>query len=73
LKLFSIASSADRHYVMLHDYFEDILAKLAHARQNEPQLLQPGSDYLQALLPDNWVQANPTFWFATIVARREKM
>ena len=45
---------------MLHDYFEDILAKLAHAQQKDPTLLQPGSDYLQALLPDNWAQANPT-------------
>ena len=60
LKLFSIASSAHRHHVMLHDYFEEVLAKLAHAQQKDPTLLQPGSDYLQALLPDNWAQANPT-------------
>ena len=53
-------SSAHRHHVMLHEYFEDILAKLAHAQQKKPTLLQPGSDYLQALLPDNWAQANPT-------------
>lgn len=60
LKLFSIASSAHRHGLMVHDYFEDILQKLAHAQQREPELLQPGSDYLQGLLPDRWAQANPT-------------
>jgi len=59
LKLFSIASSAHRHGLMVHDYFEDILQKLAHAQQREPELLQPGSDYLQGLLPDRWAQANP--------------
>lgn len=58
LKLFSIASSAHRHGLMVHDYFEDVLQKLAHAQQREPELLQPGSAYLQALLPDQWAQAN---------------
>jgi hypothetical protein len=60
LKLFSIASSAHRHGLMVHDYFEDVLKKLAHAQQREPHLLQPGSEYLQALLPDHWARANPT-------------
>jgi transposase len=58
LKLFSIASSAHRHGLMVHDYFEDVLQKLAHAQQREPELLKPGSAYLQALLPDQWAQAN---------------
>lgn len=58
LKLFSIASSAHRHGLMVHDYFEDVLRKLAHAQQREPHLLEPGSAYLQALLPDHWAQAN---------------
>lgn len=58
LKLFSIASSAHRHGLMVHDYFEDVLQKLAHAQQREPELLQPDSAYLQALLPDQWAQAN---------------
>ena len=58
LKLFSIASSAHRHGLMVHDYFEDVLQKLAHAQQREPHLLEPGSAYLQALLPDRWAQAN---------------
>jgi transposase len=58
LKLFSIASSAHRHGLMVHDYFEDVLKKLAHAQQREPRLLQPGSEYLQSLLPDHWARAN---------------
>jgi hypothetical protein len=58
LMLFSIASSAHRHSLLVHDYFEDILKKLAYAQQREPDLLQPGSEYLQALLPDHWARAN---------------
>jgi len=58
LKLFSIASSAHRHGLLVHDYFEDILKQLAYAHQHEPALLEPGSDYLQALLPDHWAQAH---------------
>jgi transposase len=59
LKLFSIASSAHRHGLMVHDYFEDVLRKLAYAQQREPHLLEPGSEYLRALLPDHWARANP--------------
>jgi hypothetical protein len=59
LKLFSIASSAHRHSLLVHDYFEDILQKLAYAQQHEPELLQPGSAYLEELLPDRWAEANP--------------
>lgn len=58
LKLFSIASSAHRHGLLVHDYFEDILKQLAYAQQHEPYLLQPGSEYLQALLPDHWARAH---------------
>ena len=42
------------------DYLQDVLKKLAEARQRQPQLLTPGSDYLRALLPDRWAQANPS-------------
>ena len=59
LKLFSIVSSAHRHHWIVQDYLTDVLAKLAHARQREPHLLQPGSDYLQSLLTDRWAQAHP--------------
>jgi transposase len=58
LKLFSIASSAHRHGLLVQDYFEDILKQLAYAQQREPDLLQPGSQYLQALLPDHWARAH---------------
>jgi transposase len=60
LQLFSIASSAHRHHLKMQNYFEDILPKLAHARQHEPALLEPGSEYLQALLPDHWAAAHPS-------------
>jgi transposase len=59
LQLFSIASSAHRHGLMVDDYFEDVLKKLAHAQQRESHLLEPGSEYLQSLLPDHWARANP--------------
>jgi hypothetical protein len=58
LKLFSIASSAHRHGLIVHDYFEDILSKLAYAQQREPDLLEPGSEYLQTLLPDHWARSH---------------
>jgi hypothetical protein len=58
LKLFSIASSAHRHDLLVHAYFEDILQKLAYAQQREPDLLEPGSEYLQSLLPDHWARTH---------------
>ncbi len=42
------------------DYFQDVLKKLAEARQRQSQLLTPGSEYLRALLPDRWALANPS-------------
>jgi hypothetical protein len=57
--LFSIVSSAHRHHWIVQDDLTDVLAKLAHAQQYEPHLLQPGSDYLQSLLPDRWARAHP--------------
>ena len=57
--MFSIISSAHRHHLIVQDYLADVLAKLANAQQREPYLLQPGSDYLQSLLPDRWAQAHP--------------
>jgi transposase len=60
LQLFSVASSAHRHGLIMMDYLQDVLKKLAAARQRQPQLLTPGSDYLEALLPDRWAQAHPS-------------
>jgi len=59
LQLFSIASSAHRHDVIVHDYLEDVLKQLAYAQQREPRLLEPGSEFLQSLLPDHWAAAHP--------------
>jgi transposase len=60
LQLFSIASSAHRHGLIMMDYLQDVLKKLAEARQRRPYLLTPGSDYLRDLLPDRWAKANPS-------------
>ena len=59
LKLYSIVSSAHRHHLMIHDYLEDVLARLADAQQNHPADLQLGSPYLAELLPDRWAAAHP--------------
>ena len=59
LMLVSIASSAARNHLVIHDYFEDVLRKLADAAQNDPARLQLGSEYLLDLLPDRWAAAHP--------------
>jgi hypothetical protein len=60
LQLFSVASSAHRQGLIMLDYLQDVLKKLAEARQRQPRLLTPDSDYLEALLPDRWAQAHPS-------------
>lgn len=69
LRLFSIASSAHRHHLKMQDYMEDILSKLAYAQQRDPSLLEPGSEYLQALLPDRWAASHPE---SVCAGRREE-
>jgi transposase len=59
LQLYSIVSSAHRHHLMIDDYIEDVLRKLADAQQNHPADLVPGSAYLLDLLPDRWAAAHP--------------
>ena len=59
LKLYSIVSSAHRHHLVIHDYLEDVLPRLADARQNHPADLAIGSPYLLDLLPDRWALAHP--------------
>ena len=59
LKLYSIVSSAHRHHLVIHDYLEDVLRRLADAQQNHPADLELGSAYLLDLLPDRWAQAHP--------------
>ena len=59
LRLVSIASSAVRNHLVVHDYLEDVLRKLADAAQNHPAQLTLGSEYLLDLLPDRWAAAHP--------------
>ena len=59
LQLVSIVSSAARHHLVVHDYLEDVLRKLAQAAQHHPAHLELGSDYLLDLLPDCWGAAHP--------------
>jgi len=59
LQLFSVVSSALRHHLIVHDYLEDVLAKLADAAQRHPIDLELGSAYLMDLLPDRWATAHP--------------
>jgi len=60
LRLLSIVSGAQRHHLVVHDYLEDVLAKLAEAAQHHPRELELGSEYLMDLLPDRWAAAHPT-------------
>jgi len=59
LQLVSIVSSAARHHLIVHDYLEDVLRKLADAAQHHPAQLELGSEYLLDLLPDRWAAAHP--------------
>ncbi|MHB8970755.1 MAG: IS66 family transposase [Pirellulaceae bacterium] len=59
LQLLSIVSSAARHHLIVHDYLEDVLRKLADAAQHHPAYLELDSDYLLDLLPDRWASAHP--------------
>lgn len=59
LRMYSVVSSAHRHHLVIEDYLEDVLRKLADARQNHPADLEPGSTYLLDLLPDRWASAHP--------------
>ncbi len=59
LQLYSIVSSAHRHHLVIDDYLEDVLRKVADAQQNHPADLASGSAYLADLLPDRWALAHP--------------
>jgi transposase len=59
LEMVSVVSSAHRHHLAIDDYLEDVLRKLADARQNHPADLALGSPYLVDLLPDRWARAHP--------------
>jgi hypothetical protein len=59
LQMYSVVSSAHRHHLVIEDYLEDVLRKLADAQQNHPTDLIPGSPYMLDLLPDRWALAHP--------------
>jgi hypothetical protein len=59
LQLMSIVSSAVRHNLVVYDYLLDVLTKLAGARQNHPELLEPDSEFLRDMLPDRWTVSHP--------------
>jgi transposase len=59
MRMFSVVSSAHRHHLVIEDYLEDVLRKLADAEQNHPADLAIDSPYLFNLLPDRWAIAHP--------------
>jgi len=59
MQMFSIVSSAHRHHLVIADYMEDVLRRLADAQQNHPADLELGAPYLLDLLPDRWASAHP--------------
>jgi hypothetical protein len=61
------------HHLMIEDYLEDALRKLADAQQNHPGDLEPGSPYLVDLLPDRWALAHPRSVRKERVEDREKI
>ena len=61
MQMYSVVSSAHRHHLMISDYLEDVLRKLADAQQNHPADLELGSPYLLDLLPDRWALTHPQF------------
>jgi transposase len=59
LQMYSVVSSAHRHHLVVEDYLEDVLRRLADAEQNHPTDLKPDSPYLLDLLPDRWASSHP--------------
>jgi transposase len=59
MQMYSVVSSAHRHHLVIDDYLEDVLRKLADAEQNHPADLALDSRYLLDLLPDRWALAHP--------------
>jgi transposase len=59
LQMYSVVSSAHRHHLVVEDYLEDVLRRLADAQQNHPADLALDSPYLLDLLPDRWASSHP--------------
>jgi hypothetical protein len=73
IRLFSVVSSAHRHHLILHDYLEDVLPRLADAKQHHPADLEVGSPYLLDLLPDRWAAAHPQSVRAARIEEKESV
>jgi len=71
LQMYSIVSSAHRHHLVIADYLEDVLRRLADAQQNHPADLEPGATYLLELLPDRWALAHPQLVCQDRIEERE--
>jgi hypothetical protein len=59
MRMYSVVSSAHRHHLVIEDYLEDVLRKLADAEQHHPADLTLDCQYLLDLLPDRWAPAHP--------------
>ena len=59
MQMYSVVSSAHRHHLVIEDYLEDVLRKLADAEQHHPADLALDSPYLLDLLPDRWALTHP--------------
>ena len=59
MQLYGVVSSAHRHHLVIEDYLEDVLRKLADAEQHHPADLALDSPYLLDLLPDRWALTHP--------------
>ena len=59
MQMVSVVSSAHRHHLVIDDYLEDVLRKLADAEQHHPADLALDSPYLLDLLPDRWALTHP--------------
>jgi hypothetical protein len=71
LQMYSIVSSAHRQHLVIADYLEDVLRRLADAQQNRPADLELGAPYLLELLPNRWALAHPQFVCQDRVEERE--
>jgi hypothetical protein len=59
MQMYSVISSAHRHHLVIEDYLEHVLRKLADAEQHHPADLALDSQYLLDLLPDRWALTHP--------------
>ena len=71
--MYSVVSSAHRHHLVIEDYLDDVLRKLADAEQNHPAELAMDSAYLLDLLPDRWASTHPQSMRKGRMEEREKV